>query len=227
MTFPGKVGAVIPAAGSAERFGQKKQFKQIGRRPLLYMTLTPFLECERIAEIVVVVPLEDVERVDREIKSLAGTKSVQLVPGGERRQDSVQNGVNTLSADCDLICVHDSARPFVTEELIMKSIYGCKDYDGCVLAEKATDTIKRVNDGEIKETLNRDAIWLAQTPQTFRREILVRALETARLNQVLGTDESALVEQIGGKVTVIEGSSKNRKITNPEDWALLEADAVD
>lgn len=224
MSFLGKVGAVIPAAGAGKRFGEKKQFKNIGRRPLLFKTLKPFLDCDRIAELALVVPEEDLDQVHREIKSLVGAKPVELVVGGHRRQDSVHNGVKALSADCILICIHDCVRPFVTEDLILKTINGCKHHDGCIVASKATDTIKKVNDGHVEKTLDRNEIWLAQTPQTFHRQILLKALENA---DVRGTDESMLVERIGGKISVVEGPPQNRKITNPEDWALIEARSID
>ncbi len=227
MSFPGKVGAVIPAAGSGKRFGEKKQFKELGRRPLLYTTIRPFLECDLIADLAIVVPEEDVEQISREIQSIAGSTAVSVVPGESIRQNSVKNGIFSLSDDCNIICIHDCARPLVTEELITETIHGCEKNDGCIVAEPATDTVKIVKDGMIAETLDREHIWLAQTPQSFNRDILMKALNNAEENNIVATDESALVEMIGGKIKIIEGPPENIKITNRQDWKTLEVGIID
>ncbi len=227
MEFPGKVGAVIPAAGSGQRFGEKKQFKQLGKRPLLYTTIAPFLDCSLISEISVAVPQEDVNKISREIQSIVGSASVTVTAGESIRQNSVRNGINALSDDCDIICIHDCARPLVTEQLIRDTINGCKNHDGCITAMKASDTVKRADGDIITATLNRDHIWLAQTPQAFHRDILLHAFENADNNDAIGTDESALVEMVGGKVKIIEGLADNIKITNQQDWKTLETGLID
>ena len=227
MVFPGKVGAVIPAAGSGKRFGEKKQFKQLGRRPLLYKTLKPFLDCDLVREVAVVVPEEDVVQIHREIKSISSATNLFVVAGGNLRQNSVQSGILALSEDCSLICIHDCARPFVTEEMIISTSNGCEDTDGCIIAEPSIDTVKKIQNGFVEKTLDRKYIWLAQTPQTFHRDILIKALENAQNNEIIATDESSLVERIGGKVKVIEGLPGNKKITNQLDWKILEAGIID
>ncbi len=203
MEFPGKVGAVIPAAGSGQRFGEKKQFKQLGKRPLLYTTIAPFLDCSLISEISVAVPQEDVDKISREMQSIAGSASVTVTAGESIRQNSIRNGINALSDDCDIICIHDCARPLVTEQLIRDTINGCKNHDGCITAMKASDTVKRA-DGD-----------------------LLHAFENADNNDAIGTDESALVEMVGGKVKIIEGLADNIKITNQQDWKTLETGLID
>ena len=214
-----KAGAVIAAAGSGERFGEKKQFKRLNNRPLLFHTLKSFLECSDVSEIVVVVPEENLELVSREVKSYTSAKSVRAVTGGDRRQDSVLNGCLALSDDVKIIAVHDAARPFVTPELISATIAGCKDADGCISALPSKDTVKKVKNNRIQSTFDRNTIWLAQTPQTFHKDILIKALR----QDMDATDEASMVEALGGKVAVIEGFAENFKITTHEDWKLAEA----
>ncbi|MFQ5445144.1 MAG: 2-C-methyl-D-erythritol 4-phosphate cytidylyltransferase, partial [Nitrospinales bacterium] len=124
-----KAGVVIAAAGSGERFGEKKQFKLLRKRPLLFHTLNPFVTCSDISEIVVVVPEENLELFSRELKSFTSAKSVRAIIGGARRQDSVLNGCLALSEDVEIIAVHDAARPFVTSKLISETIAGCRNTD--------------------------------------------------------------------------------------------------
>ena len=213
-----KTGAVIAAAGTGERFGEKKQFKLLGRRPLLFHTLIPFLECSDIAEIVVVVPQADLESVSRELASFTSAKPVKTVTGGTRRQDSVLNGCMALSDNIEIIAVHDAARPFVTPGLISATINGCNGADGCIAALPSKDTVKQVVENNIQQTLDRSTIWLAQTPQTFHREILINALQ----QDMDATDEASLVEAIGGNVAITQGFAGNFKITTNEDWQLAE-----
>ena len=215
---PLKVGAVLPSAGRGERFGKKKQFKLLGRRPLLFHTLTSFLECEDIAESVVAVPKVNLETISLELASFTSVKPIKTVVGGERRQDSVLNGCLALSENVEIIAVHDAARPFVTPELISATIAGCNEADGCIAALPSKDTVKQVSKNNIHRTINRDSIWLAQTPQTFHKDILVKALQ----QDMVATDEASMVEATGGTVLVTEGFVGNFKITNSEDWRLAE-----
>jgi len=213
-----RVGAVIPSAGQGERFGNKKQFKLLGRRPLLFHTLTPFLKCDDIAEIVVVIPEEDLETISRELASFTSAKPVKTVAGGTHRQISVLNGCLALSANVEIIAVHDAVRPFVTPELISATIAGCDDADGCIAAIPSKDTLKQVSNNNIQSTIDRNSIWLAQTPQTFHKDILINALQ----QDMIATDEASMVEATGGTVLVTEGFAGNFKITTSEDWKLAE-----
>jgi 2-C-methyl-D-erythritol 4-phosphate cytidylyltransferase len=216
-------GAVIPAAGKGSRFGEKKQFKLLKGAPLLNHVLTPFLQSDLIYEIIVVVPEEQVQQIKIQARSMPKTKNIRIVSGGERRQDSVSNGVKVLSNQCKLVCVHDVVRPFVTKDMISETIKRCGEYDGAIIATQAQDTIKRVQNRRIKETINRSEIWQAQTPQSFQREKLIEALESADRDGVTGSDEAFLLERIGYYVSVVEGTSANIKITTPEDWFVAEA----
>ena len=213
-----RVGAVVPSAGQGERFGNKKQFKLLGRRPLLFHTLNPFLKCDDIAEIVVVVPEVDLETRSRDLDSFTSIKPVKTVAGGAQRQDSVLNGCMALSENVEIIAVHDAARPFVTPELISATIAGCNEADGCIAALPSKDTVKQVSENNIHRTIDRDSIWLAQTPQTFHKDILINALQ----QDMVATDEASMVEATGGTVLVKEGFVGNFKITNSDDWRLAE-----
>ena len=213
-----KIGAVVPAAGQGVRFGEKKQFKLLGRRPLLFHSLTPFLQCDDITEIVVVVPEEDLDITSRELASFTSAKPAKTVTGGARRQDSVLNGCLASSDNIEIIAVHDAARPFVTSELISATIAGCNKTDGCIAALPSKDTVKLVKEKIIQRTIDRNSTWLAQTPQTFRKEILIKALQ----QDFEATDEASMVEASGGRVVVTEGFSRNFKITTSEDWQLAE-----
>ena len=215
---PLKVGAVVPSAGQGVRFGKKKQFKLLGRQTLLFHTLTSFLECDDIAEIVVVVPEVDLETRSRDLDSFTSIKPVKTVAGGAQRQDSVLKGCMALSENVEIIAVHDAARPFVTPELISATIAGCNEADGCIAALPSKDTVKQVYENNIHRTIDRDSIWLAQTPQTFHKDILINALQ----QDMVATDEASMVEAAGGTVVVTEGFVGNFKITTSEDWQLAE-----
>ena len=216
-------GAVILAAGKGSRFGEKKQFKLLKGAPLLNHVLTAFLKSDLIYEIVVVVPEEQVQQIERKVRSTPETKNIRVVSGGERRQDSVSNGVKALTNECKLVCIHDAVRPFVTKDMINDTIKRCDEYDGAIIATKVKDTIKRVKNNRIKETINRGEIWQAQTPQSFQREKLEEALKSADADGVTGTDEAFLLERIGYCVSIVEGTSENIKITTPADWVIAEA----
>ena len=218
-----KITAVIPAAGSGERFGGKKQLKIMGGRPLLFHTLKPFIDSDLIFEIVVVAPKNDVQQLNRELKSMISVKPVTVVSGGNTRQKSVFNGLKAASDSSELICVHDAVRPFVTKKLIEKAVNACSEHDGVIVAQPSTDTIKKVMDNQILETLQREMIWRAQTPQVFSKSVLQEALKMAEEENIQGTDEASLLEKIGYQVGFVEGSSLNIKITTEEDWVFAEA----
>ena len=218
-----KITAIIPAAGKGERFGGKKQLKRLDKRPLLYHTLQPFLRSELLSEIVVVVPLDDVQQVGRELNSAITQKPIKVVGGEETRQKSVNNGLKIADKESELICIHDGVRPFVTEALIEKVVKACIDHDGVILAQPSLDTIKRVMDNQILETLPRETIWRAQTPQVFLKPALEEALQIAIDENLEGTDEASILERIGYQVGFVEGSSLNIKITTKEDWIFAKA----
>jgi len=221
-----KVSAIIPAAGSGERFGEEKQFKLLSGRPLFFHTLKLFLQSDYIDEIIVAVPNANVDSTHRDVLSMSAGKPVKVVAGGTRRQDSVKNGIDVSDLDSTLVCIHDAARPFVTEDLIQRSISACEFADGAVVGIPSKDTVKFSENGLVKETLDREKIWLAQTPQCFHKNKLLQALYYAETENLTGTDESALMEAMGFSIKLVEGNSNNFKITTKDDWIRAEIVAV-
>ena len=221
-----KVSAIIPAAGSGERFGEEKQFKLFSGRPLLFHTLKLFLQSDYIDEIIVAVPSASVDSTHRDVLSMSAGKPVKVVAGGTRRQDSVKNGIDVSDSHSTLVCIHDAARPFVTEDLIQRSISACEFADGAVVGIPSKDTVKFTENGFIKETLDREKIWLAQTPQCFHKNKLLQALYNAEKENLIGTDESALMEAMGFSIKLVDGESNNFKITTKDDWIRAEVVAA-
>ena len=218
-----KITAIIPAAGAGERFGEKKQLKLLNGRPLIFHTIQPFINSELINEIIVVVPKENVNQVGREFKSTLTSKKIEVISGGKTRQQSVNNGLKMSNKESELICIHDGVRPFLTVTLIKKVIKAAIGHDGAILATPSSDTIKRVLGNQILETLPREEIWRAQTPQVFLKSALEEALEIAIDENLEGTDEASILEKIGYQIGFIEGSSLNIKITTKEDWIFAKA----
>ena len=217
-----KVSAIIPAAGSGERFGEEKQFKLFSGRPLIFHTLKLFLQSDYIDEIIVAVPSANVDSTHRDVLSMSVGKPVKVVAGGTRRQDSVKNGIDVSDSHSTLVCIHDAARPFVTEDLIQRSISACEFADGAVVGIPSKDTVKFSENGLVKETLDREKIWLAQTPQCFHKNKLIQALYYAETENLTGTDESALMEAMGFSIKLVDGESNNFKITTKDDWIRAE-----
>jgi len=217
-----QVSVIIPAAGAGSRFGEEKQFKLLGGRPLLFYSLQPFLESSIIHEVIVVVSENQITSIHRDLMSMSAGKPIKVIAGGVLRQDSVENGVSVSSSSANLICIHDAARPFVTENMIANSISACENYDGAVVALPSRDTVKLSNNGLVKETLDRRFIWLAQTPQTFNKDKLVAALDNANQNDIIATDEATLMEVMGFSIALVEGYPTNFKITTRDDWERAE-----
>ncbi len=212
------VAAIIVAAGTGERAGTElpKQFVDLGDgRTMLDLTLQAFLSCPQVDEVIVAVPPGFADRV-------RATARLQVVAGGARRQDSMANAFARVSADAEVVLVHDAARPFVSQALIAATIAAAHRHGAAIAALSVRDTVKRTaavgTVRTIRETLSRDEIVLAQTPQGFRRDILAEALAAARQLDV--TDEAMLVERAGIPVYVVEGDPANVKITTPEDIAM-------
>ncbi|MDB9884184.1 2-C-methyl-D-erythritol 4-phosphate cytidylyltransferase, partial [Candidatus Marinimicrobia bacterium] len=191
--------------------------------PLIFHTIQPFINSELINEIIVVVPKENVNQVGREFKSTLTSKKIEVISGGKTRQQSVNNGLKMSNKESELICIHDGVRPFLTVTLIEKVIKAAIGHDGAILATPSSDTIKRVLGNQILETLPREEIWRAQTPQVFLKSALEEAIEIAIDENLEGTDEASILEKIGYQIGFIEGSSLNIKITTKEDWIFAKA----
>jgi 2-C-methyl-D-erythritol 4-phosphate cytidylyltransferase len=151
-------------------------------------------------------------------------KNVNLVGGGAERQDSVFIGLKAIKSDDGIVLIHDGVRPFVRQEHIVACIKGGAAHGACILGIPAFDTVKKVNStNEITQTLKRDALWLAQTPQAFQLKLIKKAHEAAKQEGFIGTDDASLVERLGEVVKIIPGSRRNIKITNQEDLKLAHA----
>ena len=213
-----QVSAIIPAAGAGTRFGEVKQFKLLAGRPLLFHSLKPFLASSIIQEVIVVVPENQTASIQRDLISMSAGKPVKVIAGEVRRQDSVKNGVSASAASATLVCIHDAVRPFVTKNIIANSISVCENHDGAVVALPSRDTVKLSENDQIKETLDRSLIWLAQTPQPFKKDKLMAAFDNADRNNITATDEAALMEAMGFSIALVEGHPNNFKITTQDDW---------
>jgi len=217
-----KIGAVIVAAGSGLRFGERKQFKKLKNKPLYLYSLEKFVDSVSINEIALVVPQDLTDAVAEEVSSFK--KPINVVAGGELRQDSVMEGVRALTHECDTVCIHDAARPFITKPIIKNAVETAIENDGAVVSIPSNDTVKEIvkNTNRIKRTIPREIVWLAQTPQVFHRDKLLQALADANTNNITVTDESTLMESLDFSISVVQGSPRNFKVTTQEDWKFAE-----
>lgn len=222
-----KASAIIVAAGKGTRMDDKmrKQYISLAGRPLLCHTLLAFNACTMINELFLVVPRKDVDFCLKIILSpLKLQKKITLVPGGPERQDSVYNGLLAMEHKENIIVIHDGVRPFIKPDQIAACINGAKEFGACILGIPAYDTLKKVsNSGYIEKTIERDSIWLIQTPQAFQYELILKAHKIARQDEYTGTDDALLVERIGKDIKVIPGSKCNIKITTKKDLKFAKA----
>ena len=213
-------GVVIVAAGTGSRMnmGINKQFIKLEGKEIIAYTIEKFYNNSNIEDIVVVVKEDESEFFKKEILDKYNFKNVKIAYGGKERQDSVYNGLKLLDEKCDVVLIHDGARPFVSDKIIDKSIEEAKEHKAIVVGVPVKDTIKVIdNDKNIVDTTNRSVLWAVQTPQTFDYNILIDAYKDAFKNKFYGTDDAMLVERIGYKVKMLEGSYNNIKITTQED----------
>ncbi len=217
--------AIIVAAGSGVRFGGKKpkQFLEILGKPIIVHTLEKFEFCPQIDEIILVLPAAEIENFSKIAGKYNLKKLVKTIAGGDTRAESVWNGLSEInSAAAEIVAVHDGARPLVTVEEITKTIERAKETGAACLAANVTDTIKEISGDKIIKTVDRAKLRRALTPQCFRYKILKRAFEENKSENSAATDESFLVENLGVEVLIVEGSTRNIKITTPEDLILAE-----
>jgi len=215
-----KVSVIILAAGSGSRFGEKKQFKKLNEKPIWVYSLNTFIRSKCVDELILVIPNDSIETLKKSqvFISLNNKHSIELVSGGESRKDSVINGLKAVKKTNDIVCIHDAARPFIKASYIKHSIDACSEFDGAIIAIPAVDTVKKADNKLIKNTIDREFLWMAQTPQTFKKEKLLYAIKNfSHLNI---TDESMLMEEANFKIKLIEGDQSNFKITNEIDWEL-------
>jgi len=221
--------AIIVAAGKGLRMGSKikKQYLNLEGIPILARTIMAFDNCDQINEIVLVIPKIDHDYCKKHIiDPFDFVKKIYLVEGGNKRQDSVLNGLNCvhdiMSLDKEVIVlIHDGVRPFVNQEMIENCIQNAIEYGACIPAVKITDTVKQLRcDLSIQKTINRQFLYTAQTPQTFKIDLILRAYKHAGKTGFYGTDDASLVEHLGDKVVIAKGSNRNIKITTKQDLVL-------
>ena len=216
--------AIIVAAGRGKRFGAEKpkQFLEILGKPLVVHTLERFENCPAVGETILVLPAEEIEYFRKIAEKFDLKKLAKIVSGGETRAASVLSGLSAIDAKaCEIVAVHDGARPVVSGEEIARTIEKAKETGAACLTAYVTDTIKEVAGGKILRTVERAELRRALTPQTFRYEILKRAFAENDFQEE-ATDECFLVEKLGVEIAVVEGSAKNIKITRAEDLAVAE-----
>ncbi|MEW5802413.1 MAG: 2-C-methyl-D-erythritol 4-phosphate cytidylyltransferase [bacterium] len=227
--------ALVPAAGLGRRLGGgcPKPYRHIGQRPIVSYPLRAIEECSEINRIVIIVSPEEREFCEREIIPACGLhKPYQLVTGADERQQSVYQGLLAVheyvahgeAEASDIVVIHDAARPFADGHMFRQSILEAKKFGACIVGIPVRDTLKKVREeaGEIEETVSRSRLWMAQTPQSFRFDLIFKAHQAALWDGFQGTDDSSLVERLGHAVKMIPGSFRNIKITYPEDLDLAE-----
>jgi 2-C-methyl-D-erythritol 4-phosphate cytidylyltransferase len=236
-----KVFVIIPAAGlgtrmaslsaaKAKKKAPTKQFKELGGVPILVHTLRVFARTPAVYEIVIALRKNEIAgfrtQLEKQFPEILN-KRLQIVEGGEHRQDSVASALANLAADPeDLVLVHDAVRPFVTPEIILHVIEAAEKHHAAIAGWPAVDTVKQVErtaeGAVIKATIPRASVVMAQTPQGFRYDILKKGFDDAAADGFLGTDEASLIERAGLPVAVVMGSPRNIKITTPADMELAE-----
>jgi len=215
-----KVGAVIAAAGSSQRMGGvDKIFLSVVGKPLLAHVLDVFQECNMVDQIVIVLNEASLEQGRLLVEEEGFSKVIGICPGGERRQDSVAEGLKRLEG-CHWVVIHDGARPCLTLDLIEKGLGEAHQTGAAIAAVPVKETIKVVEaEGTIQDTPCRENLWVAQTPQVFRFDII---MEAYRQRKGEATDDASLVEALGYKVKIYLGSYDNIKVTTSEELALAE-----
>ncbi|MDR5683065.1 MAG: 2-C-methyl-D-erythritol 4-phosphate cytidylyltransferase [Armatimonadota bacterium] len=219
-----RVAALIAAAGRSARMGQgtPKVLLSLRQVPVIVRSILPFHHSPHVDDIVVVASQAALPRVTQLVAKYGLGKVSAVVAGGLKRQQSVALGLQALD-QCDVVLVHDGARPLVTTDIIERVVQATVAHGAALAAVPVRDTAKRVDGEVVRETIDRDVLVAAQTPQGFRYELLRAAHERARADGFYGTDDAALVERLGVEVHLVPGSPENLKITSPEDLVIAEA----
>ncbi len=219
--------AVIVAAGKSRRMEANinKVYMDLHGKKTIVRTLEAFEQSPVIKEIILVVDSSDAAYCGLEaVNQSSFTKLRKITEGGSRRQDSVCNGLKEVSNQAELVLIHDGARPLVTQEIILRSVYGAQEYGAVTTGMPVKDTIKMVDpNGFVSDTLDRSMLWAVQTPQVFTKSIITEAHKKAAQLDIEATDDAMLVEKLGYKLRVIEGSYENIKLTTPEDMTIARA----
>jgi 2-C-methyl-D-erythritol 4-phosphate cytidylyltransferase len=220
-----RTAAIVAAAGRGQRaeLGFNKIFAPLLGEPVIAHALRALERCDEVGAVVVVTQEGDIAALREVVERGAFGKVCDIVAGGPRRQDSIALGLAALSPDTQIVIIHDAARPLVSPELLSESVRVCEAYGSAVAAVPVSDTVKRAGASrDVVKTLEREGLWAVQTPQTFRYELIKRAYDLGAAGPTV-SDDAYLVELLGERVHLIEGSRHNLKITVPDDLALAEA----
>lgn len=213
------LSVIIVAAGSSQRMGFDKLLANLGGKPVLQRSIEAFIGCTEVAEIVVVCPQDRYDLLELEFSE----KVITRIDGGLDRHDSVAAGLSQLKTKANYIAVHDGARPLISRQQIRKVLDSAIKNNAATSARPVTETIKRVNnEGFVIEPVSRDHLWLMETPQIFKGELLIEAYDLVQKNQQRVTDEVSALELIQCKTCVVANDQANPKITYPEDITLAE-----
>jgi len=225
-----KVSVIIPAAGLGTRMGRaapekagtsRKQFMLLEGSPILLHTIRRFVSAPAVVELVVALRPDDIGWVRDLLAAERFSKPVRLVEGGDARQESVEHALATLGPSTELVAVHDAVRPFIEHSILEKVFAEAAETGAAIVGIVPVDTVKQVHRNKIRQTIPRERLVLAQTPQVFRCDLLKQAFAQAREDNFTGTDESSLVERLDQvEVSVVMGSDRNIKITKPSDMDL-------
>ena len=215
--------AIIVAGGSSQRMGFDKLFAPIDGRPVLAHSIAAFEQTESVTDIILVGRAERLSDLEAMVRSEGFQKVSSVIAGGARRQDSVRHGLERVGAAAEFVAVHDAARPLVRPELIERIFQAARTHGGAACAAPVIDTLKRTDDGRVVTGgVERENLFAVQTPQIFRRDLLVKAYDAVFAAEEEVTDEISAVERIGGKVVLVPNENANFKITYPADLPLAE-----
>lgn len=223
----GKFAVILPAAGKSSRFGnpkEKKVYAELEGRAVWLRAVEPFINRDDVAQVIVVIAPEDRELFERRYRPSVAFMAIQVIDGGAERHDSIARALEVINPICEYVAIHDAARPCLTSELVDSVFSAARQHGAALLAVPVTDTIKRADTRRFTvETVPRKDLYLAQTPQVFRRELLEQAYaQRSRLNVDI-TDDTQLVEAIGHPCAVVESTPMNLKITSAADLRLASA----
>ncbi|TKI45481.1 2-C-methyl-D-erythritol 4-phosphate cytidylyltransferase [Lysinibacillus tabacifolii] len=215
---------VLPAAGSGKRMGagQNKLFLELVEKPILIHTLEVFEQDENCTGIWLAVKPEERAVIQKMLANYGISKVKGLPDGGAERQHSVHACMKEME-QVDIVLVHDAARPFITHDIIANLVQSANNFGAAIAGVRAKDTMKKVRNGIIEETVDRESLWMIQTPQAFRFDLIVEAEDVAEKVGFLGTDEAMLVERLGHEVHIVESNYENVKMTTKEDLLFGEA----
>jgi 2-C-methyl-D-erythritol 4-phosphate cytidylyltransferase len=225
----GRFAAVLPAGGLGKRMGGNipKQLMVLGGKPVYRYSLETFLSMDEIAEVVMAVPADWKDHFEKEIFGDNASELIRakmkIVVGGAERWQSVENGVNALTSNAEFVLVHDVARPFISKEIILDVCKTLVEKGSCLVAKPAVDTIKIAKDGCVQQTIDRNTVWMAQTPQAASIALLKKLygrIAAEPLN-FTPTDEASILEYFGESVYIVKGNNLNDKLTTPEDFEIF------